>query len=275
MSRFDLKTRSGQISALIQGVEKSIPILDTYTGAAGGYSLRLLNSSYTGSAIRVRRSSDNTELNIGFDDFNNLNINALLSFCGVGNGFVTTWYDQTNNSRHLIQTNASNQPLIVNSGNIELVNGKPAINFDTTAKNLSVAYGFPGNNSFIFDVLKTNDTGFLVYNGVNNGIAYVNVGVSGSTSTLINSGINLYETYKNNIYQAPTNRDQVYSMVSTNAQILLNYKIQLMSWTAFNLSGYTSFEFLHLKQELIIYNTDISSSRAGVSQNINSYYTIY
>ncbi len=33
---------------------------------AGAYGLRKLSSSYTGSAIRVRRSSDNTEQDIGF-----------------------------------------------------------------------------------------------------------------------------------------------------------------------------------------------------------------
>jgi len=33
---------------------------------AGAYGLRKLSSSYSGSAIRVRRSSDNTEQDIGF-----------------------------------------------------------------------------------------------------------------------------------------------------------------------------------------------------------------
>jgi hypothetical protein len=42
-------------------------LLDTYSGAAVAYSLRKLSSTYNGSAIRVRRSSDNTEMNIGFN----------------------------------------------------------------------------------------------------------------------------------------------------------------------------------------------------------------
>jgi type III restriction enzyme len=43
-------------------------LLDQYSGAAAAYSLRKLSTSYSGSAIRVRRSSDNAEQNIGFNE---------------------------------------------------------------------------------------------------------------------------------------------------------------------------------------------------------------
>ena len=65
-------------------------LLDLYPSAAAAYSVRLLRSAYSGSAIRVRRSSDNTEQDIGFSG-GNLDTSALTSFCGSGNGFVTTW----------------------------------------------------------------------------------------------------------------------------------------------------------------------------------------
>ena len=42
-------------------------LLDTNPGASVAYSLRKLSSAYAGSAIRVRRSSDNTEQNIGLN----------------------------------------------------------------------------------------------------------------------------------------------------------------------------------------------------------------
>jgi hypothetical protein len=41
-------------------------LLDTYSGAAVAYSLRKLRTAYSGSAIRVRRSSDNAEQDFGF-----------------------------------------------------------------------------------------------------------------------------------------------------------------------------------------------------------------
>jgi hypothetical protein len=41
-------------------------LLNDYPNAAVAYSLRLLRSAYTGDAIRVRRASDNDELEIAF-----------------------------------------------------------------------------------------------------------------------------------------------------------------------------------------------------------------
>lgn len=69
-------------------------ILDLYPNATSAYSLRRLRSTYSGPAIRVRRSSDNTEQDIAFTPSGDLDESALLSFVGAGNGFVTTWYDQ-------------------------------------------------------------------------------------------------------------------------------------------------------------------------------------
>jgi hypothetical protein len=53
----------------------------------------------------------------------------MLSFCGAGNGFVTTWYDQVG-SNNAVQTTAGNQPQIVASGaTIANEFSKPAIRF--------------------------------------------------------------------------------------------------------------------------------------------------
>ena len=59
-------------------------LLDTYTGAAAAYSLRLLRSAYTGSAIRVRNSS-NSEADIGFVN-NVLDTASLLTHCVIVTG---------------------------------------------------------------------------------------------------------------------------------------------------------------------------------------------
>jgi hypothetical protein len=50
--------------------------------AAAAYSLRRLRSDYTGAAIRVRRSSDNAELDIGFTGDGDLDTVALLRHAG-------------------------------------------------------------------------------------------------------------------------------------------------------------------------------------------------
>ena len=57
------------------------PLLDLYGGAAAAYSLRKLKTGATAS-IRVRRSSDNQETDIGFSADGTLDTTSLLSFTG-------------------------------------------------------------------------------------------------------------------------------------------------------------------------------------------------
>lgn len=96
------------------------PLLDTVTGAEAAYSLRLLRSAYSGDAIRVRRSSDNTQQDIGFDGSGDLDTSALTSFVGAGDGFLATWYDQSGNGRNATQSTWADQPKIVESGTVSV-----------------------------------------------------------------------------------------------------------------------------------------------------------
>lgn len=105
----------------------SLPLDTTNSTPSVAYSLRLLKSSYSGNAIKVRRSSDNTESDIGFTNTGVLNEAALLSFVGNGDGYVTTWYDQSGNGRNLANTTVSAQPQIVTSGVVYKQNNRPAI----------------------------------------------------------------------------------------------------------------------------------------------------
>ncbi len=91
--------------------------MDTLTGTTvrGAYGLRKLRGAYSGPAIRVRRSSDNAEVNIGFDGSGNLDTAALASHVGAGQGFVVTWHDQSGNGQDMTQATAANQPEITAS----------------------------------------------------------------------------------------------------------------------------------------------------------------
>ena len=114
-------------------------LLDLYPSAAAAYSVRKLRTLYTGNAIQVRRSSDNTTQDIGFTALGNLDTTALTTFCSGTNGFVTTWYDQSGNSRDSVQTTAANQPQIVSSGSIISENTKPTLQFDGTNDSFSIS----------------------------------------------------------------------------------------------------------------------------------------
>lgn len=93
-----------------RGVSFVGPLDTLSTGLVGAWSVaRRLLASYTGPWLRVRRSSDNAEQDC-------TTVAGILSFCGAGNGFVVTVYDQTGNGRNLTQGTAANQAKIVTSG---------------------------------------------------------------------------------------------------------------------------------------------------------------
>jgi hypothetical protein len=64
-------------------------------------------------------------------DIGDLDAEALLTFVGNGNGFVTTWYDQSGNGRNATQTDPTLQPRIVSNGALITENGRPAVSVST------------------------------------------------------------------------------------------------------------------------------------------------
>jgi hypothetical protein len=143
------------------GSAASSSILDRLSvSSSAAYSLRKLRNAYTGNAIRVRRSSDNAEADIGFTTSGDLDTVALLAHCGAGNGFVTTWYDQSGNGRNATQTTAGSQPHIVSNGAIVTENGRPTVAQLNQNQTLPISATFAGLTSatgiFVFRQLTDN-----------------------------------------------------------------------------------------------------------------------
>lgn len=113
--------------------------MDPFTFPWRAYSLRRLLSVYTGPLVQVRRSSDDTTLDIGFDLDGDLDTAALTAFVGANNGFVTRWYDQSGSGAHLEQGTTTAQPSIVTAGVVNLLDGLPCVTFDGTNDWLTVA----------------------------------------------------------------------------------------------------------------------------------------
>jgi len=133
------------------------------------YSLRRLSSLYTGNLIRVRRSSDNTTLDIGYDSNDYLDTNSLKTFVGSGNGYVTAWYDQSGGINDLTQANNATQPIIDSSGAILRQCGNPYIAFygmlDSNAKYLSLPTEMKNvatANAVIYEASDTAADGFFL-----------------------------------------------------------------------------------------------------------------
>ncbi len=99
---------------------------DAIPSIAAAYSSRRLRTAYTGSLLRIRRSSDNTESDIDALANGDLDTAAVATFIAAGSGYIVTWYDQSGNGYDATQTTAASQPLYVASGQ----NGRPVLRWD-------------------------------------------------------------------------------------------------------------------------------------------------
>jgi hypothetical protein len=146
----------------ISGIEENLrdyymPLqLDYNQNASAAYSVRRLNSDYTGPCMRVRESLNNTELDIGFDSNGDLDTSQLASHCSFYDGHVVTWYDQSGSGNHISNFTQSEQPQVYASGSHNQLNLKPAINFSNhvllTSGNIATSDGgFLTTSVFSFD----------------------------------------------------------------------------------------------------------------------------
>jgi hypothetical protein len=271
---------NGIIASSIQSAVA--PLLDTYPSAAAAYSVRLLRTAYAGSAIRVRRSSDNAEQDIGFSS-GNLDTSSLLSFVGANNGFVTTWYDQSGNARNAIQSTAVNQPQIVSSGTILTENSKPSVRFNGSymiitsvllnSTNLScyyvtlpkTTYTFGGiftNKSFGVD--NSNAINFLnsgkidlVYNGTFAFVTQLNVQTSLFQGTALWDSTNI--TLRTNSVQDGTVAKLGGQVFSTQTW-MGSYRQQTTNLGNFSMP------------EVVLYQSDQSANNTNIENNLKAYY---
>ena len=255
------------------------PPLDVYTGAAAAYSLRLLRSAYAGSAIRVRRSSDNSESDIGFVS-GVLDTATLLTFCGVGDGFVTTWYDQSGNSNDATQATAANQPKIVSAGSLVTENGKAAIDFDGVNDRLIT--------SSFASTLAQPSTTFIVNNAPNNTSDNTLIdGIISSNRHLLIANANNYTLNAGAFVNTGANSDAqslLYTLWNGASSEFASDggTPNIINIGTHGLTGLTiGANFVSSNandgnvQEIILYNSDQSANRTGIETNINSYYGIY
>lgn len=116
------------------------------TAASVAYSTRKIRNAYTGNCLRVRRSSDNAEQDIGFSG-HRLDVTALLSFVGANDGFVVTWYDQSGNSRNATQATTTKQLYVVQAGAVTYFGTKGEVCIWNPAQNRFLGYSLPTDSN--------------------------------------------------------------------------------------------------------------------------------
>jgi len=281
-------------------------LLDQYSEAAAAYSLRKLDVDYAGSAIRVRRSSDNTEQDIGFiGSCGDLDTASLKTFVGTGgsdDGFVVTWYSQTG-SNNVTQSTAGNQPLIVDNGVVQRQNGKPSILFVAASSNYltggdildlselylnafsTVKLGSAANQTPFGKSKAGSESGrWSLLKDAGNLISLMQTasGVVAASVAYSNTDYSLFEVYINkssDTNQLKKNNSQI--AVNTGAQdnAATNTTNSFFIGVYQDASGVAPLSGYYLNGnigELIVYRKLWNSTeRTAIINNINSYYTIY
>jgi len=253
-------------------------LLDTYSGAVGAYSLRLLDKDYAGNCIKVRRASNDATQDIGFVE-GLVDTSALETFCAGTDGYIDTWYDQSGNNNHCvpeddIEGNPTQQPRIVSSGTSD-----GAVKFTANAHHLPLC-DIDTNNT-IFTVLDGTDTQGALYQSRVDGGSYLCLIKDGDTGAA-NSGVGTPVFYVDGVATTISTRDEAHTALMDGRKKLLTASSVVVSaddnnWTPVYVGDYAGGYDLNPASfyEIIIYPSHLSTGNIdGVEGNIMTYYSL-
>lgn len=199
--------------------------------------------------------------------------------------FVHTWYDQSGNSRNAVQTTDGDQPLIATAGNL-LTNG---LDFDGTDDFFSIDFGSnlsQPNSIFMVhqsdSILETNNEFFDEKDttGQRTLLDVTTVGAERRYRMLAQGNLNTTNA------QVTTDKNLVVAIYNgSNSSISLNGNAfnftdsvgdnSIARLSAIGFSEGTNNYYDGTMDEFIIYNSDESSNRTSIENNINAHYSIY
>ncbi len=250
-------------------------LLDNFPGAILAYSFRRLRSDYSGACIRVRRSSDNLETDITFNN-NYISETALLNHVGSGDGFITKFYDQSLSSINWVNATPASQPQIVASGSI--VKFGSFVNLSGLNNKTLIASGvsYGSNTITCYNVINHAATDPSYVSVIDTSSNYAMVGQNGAATTASNKAGSV-DLYLNGIRNITPTRDSSFDLtVGTTLKLQRLYPISAANtWSHYNLNydSSTTFQGLANNLERLVYPNDTNA--AGIEANMNAYYTIY
>jgi len=266
-------------------------LLDLYPNAAVAYSLRKLRAAYSGSAVRIRRSGDNAETDIGFTALNNFDTASAEAFCiaggGTQNGYVTTFYDQSGNSKNATNATASEQPIIVSSGAVVTTGSKPTVQFDGSDDFLSASYRATTQIITVLGVQEflttANNQVAITVSEISGGQIYfgfIALGVTSYTYEDIQAKTRTNTTNRQLVTLAIGGANGNWYVNGSGTGFTPNNTITQITKTSgqdLRLGGYSGGGFnanINI-QEFILFQNDQTANITGLELNINTYYGIY
>jgi len=239
--------------------------LDTYTNAAVAYSVRKLRSDYTGYCMEVYNGTSYAD--IGFNEFNELDVPAIASHCGVNDGFVSKWYSQASTSNTAYISGTDSMPKIYDgaTGKVLMENNKPSVKYVSGQYNrMTLTSAFSASSGHLFAVSSRYGDRRGLWRGASSGSNYY-VAQSGNTG-----GAGTGDLYSNGTNPGVLNKAQFATFMGTS-QASYNSVVPFGGTQAIGSDA----DGMHNTQEIIIFDDDMSTHRGEIEQNVNNYFRTY
>lgn len=256
-------------------------------GIVRAYSVRLINPSYTGALIRLRKDvvgqpekdfypDSNGELSDSSSDGSG---STMGSWVGANDSYIVTFYDQSGLAKNASQAVEARQAKLHNSGTIYTKGGKAAPyynnawytfdNFDEDNFSMLAVYA-P-------DIATRNTSAFLGYDLSLTTWFYITatehnfrVGGTGKSLTSVNANgeRQLITAYKNNVNaQVCKNNVSLGTFTDYGTLSLLANSMGSVNNGTWYLNGFM--------QEFILIEQDAVAVQAALHENINDHFSIY
>jgi len=256
---------------------QNTPLLDTYSGAAAAYSLRLLDSTYTGALVNVWNGTSYADIYPNV--FGELDTVALAAHCGSNDGFIRYWYDQSGNTNTAAQTTTANMPKIYDgTTGVVTENGLAAMTI-TNGQGFTLSSGIGASTNkyaFIVHAVDSADTSWSFF-GDSTAVEVIPLAQDGNTGTSLASAgfLPINAIYKDGSALSVTTRDDLHAAYTSAGQSLtvMDFEGSAGIGIMFNRGG--GRDYSGTAQAVIIYDADKSANRTNIEDNINTFYSIY
>ena len=252
------------------------PPLDNYPNAAAAYSVRLLRTAYSGSALRVRRNAAPfDEQDIGFTPSGDLDEADIVAFGGSDVLTVSAWYDQSGNQVHATQITPSTQPQIYDGAAVFTNNGKPEIKvgpgaFTTSITSVSQPFS-------VSSVLSASGL-FARFLGSNSDLHIIGANSFLWLDVEVGAGITTAQNRQTGFFgvgNGSSGSGKVYDSTAQPTAVSIN-TTETISLSVFAARADINTGNNRTKiQEFILWESDETSNRTGIETNINDHFDIY
>jgi hypothetical protein len=204
------------------------------------------------------------------------NIGRYYNIDGFRDVFVSKWFDQSGNFNHAENSTSTEQPQIVDGGSVitEGTTPKAALDFDGVDDSFT-ANALAGLSRLdLFFATQTSDTIYIHFNEVGNLTDRGFTAQDGSTSSGLSANMGTPTMYNNGTQFTGTTRDDVHT-AQDGHQVISYIDADTTAFLTFEIGGHGSFVFDGKFQELIAFDSDQSTNRTDIENNINKHFKIY